>query len=55
MSIFEDFNYINKIMLLKESGFNVIENVPFEIIDNDDTTDSSLATNKLFQNSNRSL
>ena len=29
-------------MLLKESGFNVIENVPFEIID--DTTDSSIMT-----------
>lgn len=39
--ILNDFNYLNKILSLKDMGFNIIENVEFEILDDSDISDSN--------------
>ena len=31
----EDINYINKILRLRQRGYNIIDNVDFEILDSD--------------------
>lgn len=39
MSFSESLNYILKLMELKQQGYDVIENVPFEIVEEEETHD----------------
>lgn len=39
--IFDDINYLNKIVSLRSMGFNVIDRVDYEILDDSDISDSN--------------